>query len=71
MEAAPPVTGPAPVMAERGLFGGVSGRGDVDTGDQAWLAAMLDTESLVIKHELSDKQGTASCLSALASVAAP
>jgi DNA-binding CsgD family transcriptional regulator len=31
---------------------------------------MLDTESLTIKHELGDKEGTASCLGALASVAA-
>ncbi len=31
-------------MAERGLFSGVFGRGDVDSGDQAWLAAMLDTD---------------------------
>src|SRR5437870_4975796 len=36
-------------MAERGLFGGVSGRGDVDTGDQAWLAAMLDTEAALAR----------------------
>ncbi|HEV8274230.1 MAG TPA: lyase family protein [Streptosporangiaceae bacterium] len=27
-------------MAERGLFSGVFGRGDIDTGDQAWLAAI-------------------------------
>ena len=49
MEAAPPVTGRAPVMAERGLFSGVFGRGDVDTGDQAWLAAMLDTEAALAR----------------------
>jgi 3-carboxy-cis,cis-muconate cycloisomerase len=49
VEAAPPVTGPAPVMAERGLFSGVFGRGDVDTGDQAWLAAMLDTEAALAR----------------------
>jgi 3-carboxy-cis,cis-muconate cycloisomerase len=49
VEAAPPVTGPAPVMAERGLFSGVFGRGDVDTGDQAWLAAMLDAEAALAR----------------------
>ena len=49
MEAAPPVTGRAPVMAERGLFSGVFGRGDVDTGDQTWLAAMLDTEAALAR----------------------
>jgi hypothetical protein len=49
VQAAPPVTGPAPVMAERGLFSGVFGRGDVDTGDQAWLAAMLDTEAALAR----------------------
>ena len=27
-------------MAERGLFSGVFGRGDIDTGYQAWLAAI-------------------------------
>jgi len=36
-------------MAERGLFSGVFGRGDVDTGDQAWLAAMLDTEAALAR----------------------
>src|SRR5512133_1811638 len=36
-------------MAERGLFSGVFGRGDVDTGDQAWLAAMLDSEAALAR----------------------
>jgi 3-carboxy-cis,cis-muconate cycloisomerase len=36
-------------MAERGLFSGVFGRGDVDTGDQAWLAAMLDAEAALAR----------------------
>ena len=36
-------------MAERGLFSGVFGRGDVDTGNQAWLAAMLDTEAALAR----------------------
>jgi 3-carboxy-cis,cis-muconate cycloisomerase len=36
-------------MAERGLFSGVFGRGDVDAGDQAWLAAMLDTEAALAR----------------------
>jgi 3-carboxy-cis,cis-muconate cycloisomerase len=30
---------------ERGLFGGVFGRGGVETGDTAWLQAMLDAEA--------------------------
>ena len=30
---------------ERGLFGGVFGRGGVEVGDTAWLQAMLDTEA--------------------------
>ena len=29
----------------RGLFGGVFARGGVETGDTAWLQAMLDTEA--------------------------
>jgi 3-carboxy-cis,cis-muconate cycloisomerase len=36
-------------MAERGLFGGVFGRGDADTGDQAWLTAMLSTEAALAR----------------------
>ncbi|HYB88800.1 MAG TPA: lyase family protein [Streptosporangiaceae bacterium] len=36
-------------MADRGLFGGVFGRGDVDTGDQAWLMAMLHTEAALAR----------------------
>ena len=39
-----------PVMAERaGLFGGVFARGGADTGDQAWLTAMLDTEAALAR----------------------
>src|SRR5579859_4579090 len=30
---------------ERGLFGGVFGRGGVEVGDTAWLQAMLDAEA--------------------------
>jgi 3-carboxy-cis,cis-muconate cycloisomerase len=36
-------------MAERGIFGGVFARGGVDTGDQAWLRAMLDTEAALAR----------------------
>ena len=36
-------------MAERGLFDGVFGRGAVDTCDQAWLQAMLDTEAALAR----------------------
>jgi 3-carboxy-cis,cis-muconate cycloisomerase len=36
-------------MAERGLFGGVFGRGDADTGDQSWLTAMLSTEAALAR----------------------
>jgi 3-carboxy-cis,cis-muconate cycloisomerase len=33
------------VRTDQGLFSGIFGRGGVDTGDQAWLQAMLDTEA--------------------------
>jgi 3-carboxy-cis,cis-muconate cycloisomerase len=36
-------------MAERGLFGGVFARGGADTGDQAWLTAMLRTEAALAR----------------------
>src|SRR5262245_4178857 len=36
-------------MAERGLFGGVFAHGDADTGDQAWLTAMLQTEAALAR----------------------
>jgi 3-carboxy-cis,cis-muconate cycloisomerase len=36
-------------MAERGLFDGVFARGGADTGDQAWLAAMLQTEAALAR----------------------
>jgi 3-carboxy-cis,cis-muconate cycloisomerase len=36
-------------VADPGLFGGVFGRGDVDTGDQAWLTAMLHTEAALAR----------------------
>jgi 3-carboxy-cis,cis-muconate cycloisomerase len=36
-------------MAERGLFAGVYAHGDVDTGDQAWLTAMLHTEAALAR----------------------
>ncbi len=33
------------MRTDQGLFSGIFGRGGVDTGDQAWLQAMLDTEA--------------------------
>src|SRR5262249_12405468 len=36
-------------MAERGLFAGVFARGGADTGDQAWLTAMLQTEAALAR----------------------
>ncbi|HKA97142.1 MAG TPA: lyase family protein [Streptosporangiaceae bacterium] len=36
-------------MAERGLFSGVFAHGDADTGDQAWLTAMLHTEAALAR----------------------
>ena len=47
--AGPPGTAPGPAVAERGLFGGVFAHGDVDTGDQAWLTAMLHTEAALAR----------------------
>ena len=32
-----------------GLFGGIFARGAVDTGDAAWLQAMLDTEAALAR----------------------
>src|SRR5689334_7676514 len=36
-------------MAERGLFDGVFAHGGADTGDQAWLTAMLQTEAALAR----------------------
>src|SRR5262249_60469777 len=36
-------------MAEQGLFSGVFAHGDADTGDQAWLTAMLHTEAALAR----------------------
>jgi hypothetical protein len=36
-------------VAGPGLFGGVFAHGGVDTGDQAWLAAMLHTEAALAR----------------------
>ena len=36
-------------MAERGLFSGVFAHGGADTGDQAWLTAMLHTEAALAR----------------------
>jgi 3-carboxy-cis,cis-muconate cycloisomerase len=36
-------------MAERGLFDGVFARGGADTGDQAWLTAMLQIEAALAR----------------------
>ncbi len=36
-------------MAERGLFSGVFARGGADTGDRAWLTAMLHTEAALAR----------------------
>ena len=36
-------------MAERGLFSGVFARGGADTGDRAWLTAMLATEAALAR----------------------
>jgi 3-carboxy-cis,cis-muconate cycloisomerase len=38
-----------PVHTSHGLFDGVFGRGAVDTSDQAWLQAMLDTEAALAR----------------------
>ncbi|HEY5354100.1 MAG TPA: 3-carboxy-cis,cis-muconate cycloisomerase [Streptosporangiaceae bacterium] len=37
------------VLTSQGLFDGVFGRGAVDTSDQAWLQAMLDTEAALAR----------------------
>src|SRR6266536_3397621 len=37
------------VHTSHGLFDGVFGRGAVDTSDQAWLQAMLDTEAALAR----------------------
>jgi 3-carboxy-cis,cis-muconate cycloisomerase len=48
----PPSAGDHGGMAGRkpaGLFGGIFDRGGVDTGDRAWLQAMLDTEAALAR----------------------
>jgi 3-carboxy-cis,cis-muconate cycloisomerase len=37
------------VRTDGGLFAGVFGRGGADTGDEAWLQAMLDTEAALAR----------------------
>jgi 3-carboxy-cis,cis-muconate cycloisomerase len=37
------------VRTRQGLFGGIFGRGGVDTSDEAWLQAMLDTEAALAR----------------------
>jgi len=37
------------VRTHEGLFAGIFGRGGVDTGDEAWLQAMLDTEAALAR----------------------
>ncbi len=37
------------MRTDQGLFAGVFGRGGVDTGDDAWLQAMLDTEAALAR----------------------
>jgi 3-carboxy-cis,cis-muconate cycloisomerase len=37
------------VRTDQGLFAGIFGRGGADTGDQAWLQAMLDTEAALAR----------------------
>jgi 3-carboxy-cis,cis-muconate cycloisomerase len=37
------------VSTQQGLFAGIFGRGGVDTGDEAWLQAMLDTEAALAR----------------------
>jgi 3-carboxy-cis,cis-muconate cycloisomerase len=37
------------VRTQQGLFAGIFGRGGVDTGDEAWLQAMLDTEAALAR----------------------
>ena len=40
---------PRPLWLSRGLFDGVFARGGADTGDQAWLTAMLQTEAALAR----------------------
>src|ERR1035441_9258398 len=37
------------VRTHQGLFAGIFGRGGVDTGDEAWLQALLDTEAALAR----------------------
>ena len=37
------------MRTHQGLFAGIFGRGGVDTGDEAWLQAMLDTEAALAR----------------------
>jgi len=37
------------VRTQEGLFAGIFGRGGVDTGDTAWLQAMLDAEAALAR----------------------
>jgi 3-carboxy-cis,cis-muconate cycloisomerase len=37
------------VRTDQGLFAGIFGRGGVDTGDEAWLQALLDTEAALAR----------------------
>jgi 3-carboxy-cis,cis-muconate cycloisomerase len=37
------------VRTHQGLFAGIFGRGGADTGDEAWLQAMLDTEAALAR----------------------
>ena len=37
------------MRTQQGLFAGIFGRGGVDTGDEAWLQAMLDTEAALAR----------------------
>jgi 3-carboxy-cis,cis-muconate cycloisomerase len=37
------------VRTQQGLFAGIFGRGGVDTGDEAWLQAMLDAEAALAR----------------------
>ena len=37
------------MRTHEGLFAGIFGRGGVDTGDQAWLQALLDTEAALAR----------------------
>ena len=37
------------MRTDQGLFAGIFGRGGVDTGDEAWLQALLDTEAALAR----------------------